>query len=112
MLPAPGQGALAVQCRSGDAELLEILRVVHHTPTARAVAAERAFLAGLGGGCSAPIAAYAAQAEGAGLAILGLVASADGTRVIRVRACGEEPLELGARLARMALEQGASEVLA
>lgn len=111
MLPAPGQGALAVQCRAGDEEIQQLLRPVHDDATSRAVTAERAFLSELGGGCSAPIAAYATLNE-AVITMEGLVASSDGRRVIRAAASGEDPLELGARLARIALEQGAREVLA
>src|SRR5512142_226152 len=90
MLPAPGQGALAVQCRADDADLREILQAIHELATDRAVSAERAFLAGLGGGCSAPIAAYAQEKDHA-LEITGLVAAApgsdpDGSQVIRVTA--------------------------
>jgi hydroxymethylbilane synthase len=80
-------------------------------PGARAAAqAERAFLAGLGGGCSIPVAAYA-QASGAGLHLRGLAASPDGRQVIRVEASGEDPLALGAALAEKALAQGAGEIL-
>lgn len=110
MLPAPGQGALAVQCRQDDAELLQVLQSIHDAATFRAVSAERAFLAGLGGGCSAPVAAYA-QANAGLLEMQGLVASPDGQRVIRVAAVGADPLDLGSLLARKALEQGAGEVL-
>src|SRR5262249_47053421 len=59
MLPAPGQGAIAVQCRAADAELLELLRPLDHAAARAAVTAERAFLAGLGGGCSAPVGGFA-----------------------------------------------------
>jgi len=59
MLPAPGQGALGVQCREDDAELIALLSKLDHAETRSAVTAERALLEGLGGGCSAPIGAYA-----------------------------------------------------
>jgi hydroxymethylbilane synthase len=111
MLPAPGQGALAVQCRADDAELRQWLQPIHHAPSARAVTAERAFLAGLGGGCSAPVAAYA-QGSGPELVLTGLVASIDGQRVIRVQGSGEDAAALGERLARQALQQGAGDLLA
>ena len=110
MLPAPGQGALAVQCRAGDNELLKLLEPLHHLETDRAVTAERAFLAALGGGCSAPVAAYAHR-QGANLEITGLVASLDGQKVIRVSAEGQEPALLGEKLAHKALELGAGELL-
>ena len=96
MLPAPGQGALAVQCRANDAELRDLLAPLHDRDAARAVSAERAFLAGLGGGCSAPIAAYA-QINGATISITGLVASLDGRHTVRVIGEGQDPLDLGSK---------------
>jgi len=111
MLPAPGQGAIAVQCRATDTELLAYLRPLDDAPTRAAVSAERAFLSGLGGGCSAPIAAYATTGPKLPLSLTGLVASVDGKRVVRVTATGDDPLALGAELAADALAQGAQELL-
>ena len=111
MLPAPGQGALAVQCRVDDASLHELLAPLHDPAAARAVSAERAFLAGLGGGCSAPIAAYA-QVSAAKIAMTGLVASPDGRQIVRVRGEDDDPLVLGEKLARRALDLGAGNLLA
>ncbi len=110
MLPAPGQGALAVQCRAGDIETQHLLAVIHDLPTARAVTAERAFLSTLGAGCSAPVGAYA-TAQGDSLELQAMVASADGRRVVRLAGKGEDPLFLGQELARQALEKGAGELL-
>lgn len=110
MLPAPGQGALAIQCRSEDNELLQLIQPIHDLPTYRAVTAERAFLSALGGGCSAPVAAYATT-DGGRIEMRGLVASIDGRRVIRVAAVGEDPKKLGEQLAQKALDQGAAELL-
>ena len=110
MLPAPGQGALAVQCRDGEPNLLELLAPIHDLPAYRAVTAERAFLAGLGGGCSAPVAALAVE-RGGEIEMRGLVASPDGTRVIRVAGARPDPAALGDLLARQALGQGAAEIL-
>ncbi len=107
MLPAPGQGAVAVQCRADDHRTIDLLRPIDHIPTRSAVLAERAFLSGLGGGCSAPVAAYA-QANH----LIGLIASQDGRRVIRVSSEGADPLALGHELAQQALAQGAQELLA
>ncbi len=112
MLPAPGQGAIAVQCRAEDAELLNWLRPLDDAHTRAAVTAERAFLSGLGGGCSAPIAAYATAGPEQTLSITGLVATVDGRRVIRLAASGADPAALGATLAGRALAQGARELLA
>ena len=110
MLPAPGQGVLGVQCRVDDERTLALLAAVED-PTARAAAqAERAFLAGLGGGCSIPVAAYARPVDG-GLHLTGLVASPDGRRTLRVEGTGDNPLALGRALAEEALVRGAGAIL-
>lgn len=111
MLPAPGQGALAVQCRASDEAVVGFLHPLDHGPTRAAVTAERAFLQALGGGCSAPVAAYALTTNGS-IRMDGLVAAPDGQRVIRVAGHGHGPADLGAELAQAALGQGARELLA
>lgn len=110
MLPAPGQGALAVQCRRDDVETLGLLLAIEHPPTRAAVAAERSFLQALGGGCSLPVGAHAELRDGC-LHLQGIVISLDGQRLIRVAGEGDDPLALGARLAEQALALGAAEVL-
>ncbi len=112
MLPAPGQGALAAQCRAEDAATLALLEQLDHPPTRAAVEAERAFLAALGGGCAAPVAAYATMDAAGGLSLTGLVAAVDGSAVVRVRSQGADPRQLGAALAQTALAQGAGAWLA
>ncbi|MFO7572227.1 MAG: hydroxymethylbilane synthase [Gaiellaceae bacterium] len=111
MLPAPGQGALAVQCRAGDAAALAALRAVDNPGTRAATTAERGFLADLGAGCSAPVGAYARSQPDGSLHMAALVASLDGTRVVRVDGTGTDATELGARLARHARAGGASAIL-
>jgi len=110
MLPAPGQGALAVQCQADDAETIKLLAAIHDPVTAAAVDAERAFLAGLGGGCSLPIAAYAQKNDGS-IILTGAVISADGKQAIRLSAVDKDPYELGERLADLVLERGAADLL-
>jgi len=112
MLPAPGQGAVAVQCRADDAETLELLTNIHHPPTQQSVVAERAFLAGLGGGCSVPVGALATISKGE-MTLEGMVASVDGTRIIRLTHNGtaDHAEQIGIKLAQMALEKGAAEIL-
>ena len=116
MLPAPGQGAIGIQCRD-EAASLEILSAINHQPTELAVKAERAFLAGLGGGCSVPIAAYA-HLENDELHLIGRVNAVDGSQQIEVKASlvltdnpAEAVLALGRNLSQQALEQGASVIL-
>jgi len=110
MLPAPGQGALAVQCRADDAGTRRLLAAIHDPLTAAAVGAERAFLSGLGGGCSLPVAAFAEKNNGQ-IILTGAVISADGKQSIRLSAVDKEPQKLGQRLADLVLERGAAELL-
>ena len=111
MLPAPGQGALAVQCRD-EAAALELLAPISHAATTAAVRAERAFLAGLGGGCALPIAAYA-EIVGGELVLRGRVSSRDGAEQIDAGIGGrpEEAETLGCRLADEALARVAAALL-
>jgi len=113
MLPAPGQGALAVQCRADDEETLSLLAALEDAPTRAAVTAERQFLLGLGGGCAVPVAAYAAvSGQRSAISLTGLVASVDGKRLIKVTDEGANPFDLGKQLANEAISKGASEILA
>ncbi len=115
ILPAPGQGALAVQCRD-DTRLLDLLEPLNDPETEAAVTAERAFLAGLGGGCAVPIAAYATLDGPVWLHLVGRVNAPDGSAQIEVAArtsdCRIEcARELGTDLARSALAQGADKLV-
>jgi hydroxymethylbilane synthase len=113
MLPAPGQGALAIQCRADDQTTLSLLAKLEDESTRRCVTAERAFLTGLGGGCSVPVAAYAKVEDQKSkvVRLTGLVSSTDGKQIVRVSAEDSDPIELGKRLANEAISQGASEIL-
>lgn len=111
MLPAPGQGALAVQCRADDQETLDLLKVLEDPSTRCSTAAEREFLFALGGGCSAPVAAFGQVTGPEEISLAGLVSTPDGGSFIRVRDTGAEPYELGRRLAAQAQNQGAGEIL-
>ena len=110
-LPAPGQGAVAIQCAATE-PLLPQLRSLNHAATWAAVAAERAVLAALGAGCSAPVGAYGRIVAGT-LELDGMVAATDGTRIVRVRRGGpmNEPEALGRALADEARRAGAAELL-
>jgi hydroxymethylbilane synthase len=113
MLPAPGQGALAVQCRASDQATLRLLAALSDESTRKAVTAERSFLGGLGGGCSVPVAAYATASPepSSVIHLVGLVISTDGRKIARVTGEGPDALELGTRLAQQALAQGAGDIL-
>jgi hydroxymethylbilane synthase len=110
MLPAPGQGALAVQCRADDLETVRYLSAIHDAVTAASVHAERAFLAALGGGCLLPVGAFA-QKNNDQIILTGGVISADGKQAIRLSAVDKQPQELGTRLAQFVLERGAADIL-
>ena len=110
MLPAPGQGALAVQCREEDKQVLDLLRPLISKPIQAAVTAERAFLSQLGGGCLLPVGAYAETQKG-DIKLFGMVASVDGRTVVRVAGRGSKPRELGEKLGAEALAHGAREIL-
>jgi hydroxymethylbilane synthase len=110
-LPAPGQGALGIQCRDED-ESLAILKPLDNLESRTTVDAERSFLSGLGGGCALPIAAYASLKD-EGLTLRGRVTSPDGVRQIDLVIHGEpeNAIHLGLELAREALYRGASALL-
>lgn len=112
MLPAAGQGALAVQCRAGDTQVLALLAAIDNEADRMATRAERTFLSALGGGCSTPIAAYARVGDDAMIEMNALIVSLDGQMVIRVQGVGTDAQQLGRELAKEALGQGAQEMLA
>jgi hydroxymethylbilane synthase len=111
MLPAPGQGALAVQCRADDQRVLTLLQRIDHAATRAAVLAERTFLHALGAGCSAPVAALATHDADGRLTLRGLVATPDGHEVIEVRGTGTDASALGAQVARDAIARGADAIV-
>ena len=111
MLPAPGQGALAVQCRADDQITLNLLAALEDDSTRKAVTAERAFLSRLGGGCAVPVAAYASVKDQM-IALTGLIISEAGKKAIRVNRTGTDAQQLGNNLAQRAIAQGANEILA
>ena len=114
MLPAPGQGALAVECRADDDLLAELAGLDHHASRV-AVVAERAVLATLEGGCAAPVGALAEVAEGDDgdeLWVRAVALSPDGLLAVRMSATGtpEDAADLGARLATDMLAEGAADL--
>jgi hydroxymethylbilane synthase len=122
MLPAPAQGALAVECRAGDSELVAVLAELDDADTRAAVTAERALLAELEAGCSAPVGAIAEVVESIDedgrvfeeLSLRACVAALDGSDVIRASGIGtpERARELGLSVAAELFELGARDVLA
>ena len=113
LCPAAGQGALAVETRTDDAETIAALGFLDDAPTRFAVTAERATLAALGGGCQVPIGVYC-ERVGDGSVITGVVASPDGSSILREELEHQNGLSaeaLGEKLARRLLEQGADALL-
>ena len=112
MLPAVGQGALGLQIRKTDTELLKVLAKLNHEQTATEVTAERSYLRARGGGGRLPIAAYG-LIEGQRLTLQGLLAAPNGNSVIRDKVWGEpdDAEELGRKLADMILERGGRKLL-
>lgn len=110
-LPAVGQGTLAIECRSDDHELRNLLENINDEKTFRTVSAERAFLYQVEGSCSTPIAAYARLENDETITLSGLVARPDGRVVLKETKSGTDPQQLGAELAAQLLDQGAKEIL-
>ena len=111
MVPAPGQGALAIQCRDDDEATLAALVAIDHGPSHAALNAERSLMWRLGGGCALPLGAYA-EHQGPDLHLVALVATPDGERVLRAEASGDEPETVAGEVARDLIDLGAEEILA
>lgn len=110
-LPAVGQGALAIECRESDEELLKLFAQFTDEYTKRTVAAERAFLHAMEGGCQVPIAGYASVNDRDEVELVGLVASPDGKTIYKETAAGHDPEEIGKRCAAMMSEKGAKALI-
>jgi hydroxymethylbilane synthase len=112
-LHAVGQGALGIECRTGDEEILQILQVIQHQPTAYRCYAERAFLRELEGGCQVPIGVNT-HLDGDNLTLTGMVASLDGQRLIKdtITGTATKAEQIGIQLAQSLRQQGAQEILA
>ncbi|MFD4909133.1 hydroxymethylbilane synthase [Kitasatospora purpeofusca] len=120
MLPAPGQGALAIECTAADTGLAAALAALDHAPTRVAVAAERALLAALEAGCSAPVAALAGWDHRSELRLEGVVGTVDGADLLKMSAHGpivldetaeQQAVALGRALAARLLDAGAAALM-
>jgi hydroxymethylbilane synthase len=120
VLPQAGQGVIGVQCRADDEGTRAVLAAIDHVATHRALRAERAVLAALGGSCSVPVGAFAepgspglpelSGGDASTLRVTGLVASADGHTLIRLGREGEDPEALGAAVGEALLEGGGAAI--
>ena len=105
MLPQAGQGALAIECRAEDDHVLEIMSAIEHLPSRRCVDAERSFLAGIGGDCSIPAAAYAEVSAHGVISLTAMLAGAPADGLNRDSLKGDDPVELGQILAHRLSER-------
>jgi hydroxymethylbilane synthase len=111
MIPAPGQGCLAIQAREEDRSTRAVLSVLDDSASRRALDAERALTKLLGGGCDVPMGAFAA-AKGDRLRLVAVVASADGAKLVRSAAEGTDPAGVASMLAQRLRAEGAEAILA
>lgn len=109
VIPAAGQGALAIESRENDSHIHEMVQTIHHKETARVTTAERSFLKALQGGCQVPIGAYAEGDEV--LKLEGFISNLDASTFLQGTAEGSEPEKLGQELAEQLLKQGADKII-
>ncbi|RHB50529.1 hydroxymethylbilane synthase [Exiguobacterium sp. AM39-5BH] len=111
MVPAVGQGVLAIESRKDDAEVTAILRLLHDDVTAKAATAERTFLKAIEGSCHVPVGGYA-TVDGDDVTLTGLIASVDGKEVLRVTKTSSDAVALGKDVADDLLGRGGRDILA
>lgn len=112
VLPAPGQGALAVECREGDALAGSIAAAIDDPATRTCVTAERTVLALLEAGCSAPVGAHATVGADGAIHLDAAVASVDGTRILREHRTGRDAIALAGEISQVLLDSGAADLVA
>ncbi|NDG03013.1 MAG: hydroxymethylbilane synthase, partial [Synechococcaceae bacterium WBB_34_004] len=112
-LHAVGQGALGIECREADPQVLALIKVLEHRPTSLRCLAERSFLRSLEGGCQVPIGVNSSFDSADNLVLTGMVASLDGKRLIRDQVQGSQadPEAIGIALAEKLRSRGAGEIL-
>lgn len=111
LLPAIGQGALGIECRSDDKELLDLLSKVHNHDVAQCVTAERTFLSEMDGSCQVPIGGYATIAQDNQIEFTGLIMSPDGKERYELTALGTDPVKLGIEVSQVLKKQGAYDII-
>ncbi|WP_102345374.1 hydroxymethylbilane synthase [Bacillus sp. Marseille-P3661] len=110
-VPAVGQGALSIECREGDHELLDLLSKLQDANTAATVEAERAFLHKMEGGCQVPIAGYAEKLANGEIKLIALVGSPDGKTILKEELRGTDAKALGEKAAQLLTDRGAKDII-
>ena len=110
-VPAVGQGALSIECRESDKELLDALQLLNDKTTERAVTAERAFLHKMEGGCQVPIAGFAEVTSEDLVKLTVLVGAPDGSLLYKETVEGNDPMQVGLQAAEKLIEQGAKKLI-
>jgi hydroxymethylbilane synthase len=111
-LPAIGQGALSIECREDDHELIEMLQKLNDDTTEKTVKAEREFLHKIEGGCQVPVAGFAQLTDNGDIKLRGLVATPDGKTLLSEEAIGNDPIEIGIKVAESIMSKGGADILA
>lgn len=111
LLPAIGQGALGIECRSDDKELLDLLTKVHNHDVAQCVTAERTFLSEMDGNCQVPIGGYATIVQDNQIEFTGLIMSPDGKERYEHTTLGSDPVQLGIEVSQVLKKQGAYDII-
>lgn len=111
LIPAIGQGALGIECRADDEELLALLKQVHNEDVADCVTAERTFLERMNGSCQVPIGGYATKSNDGTIEFTGLIMSPDGKERYEYTERGENPVEIGEKVTEVLNAQGAYEII-
>ncbi len=112
MVPAPGQGCLAAQCRDDDHDTFAALAALEHRESRLAFEAERSLMWRLGGGCALPLGAFAEVAGGGAVALTAVVCLLDGSRLLRASAEASTPEDAASRVAKELIDAGAEQILA
>lgn len=111
LLPAIGQGALGIECRSDDKELLDLLTKVHNHDVEQCVTAERTFLSEMDGSCQVPIGGYATIVQDNQIEFTGLIMSPDGKERYEHTTLGSDPVQLGIEVSQVLKKQGAYDII-
>ena len=112
MIPAVGQGILAIECRADDQEVRDLLNLIHDQMTEKVAFAERAFLAAIEGSCHVPVGGFATINEDLSTTLVGFLGSVDGQQILLERETSLDPMQLGQMVATRLLDAGGREILA